>query len=149
MLDRDGHAIANAKIYVKVVPLPSEEMDTEDDGVGGDYKPLAISGADGNYSIGSLSPGKLTMGAQADGYADAVRPGITLARDKANEVDFNVAPEERLQGTVVDEHASPVAKARVVARAARTRAPRSGARGSNPIPKEGSPSPGSTARAAS
>lgn len=111
--NRDGQPIANAKIFVMTVSPPVEENDEEE--AGNRYNSAASTGADGVYSIAQLPFGKVTIGVQAAGYVDTVRPGVILGDGRPNTVDFTVAPEELLQGRVVDDQNSALSKAKVLA----------------------------------
>ncbi|MBI3817635.1 MAG: carboxypeptidase regulatory-like domain-containing protein [Planctomycetes bacterium] len=115
VMNRDGSPVANAQVFVMTVPPPVDENADESEESTGNYKPLATTGADGAYSIAQLPQGKITIGVQAAGYADGVRPGVQLASERNNSIDFTLMPEEPLSGHIVDEHASAVPKAQVFA----------------------------------
>lgn len=110
--NRDGAAVAGAKVYVMTVMPPADENDDED--FSSKYSPLATSSADGSFSIAQLPAGKVSIGVTANGYADLVRPGVLLGEGRPNSVEFTLSPDEPLNGTVVDEQGSGVAKAKIM-----------------------------------
>ncbi|MFN0206057.1 MAG: carboxypeptidase regulatory-like domain-containing protein [Planctomycetota bacterium] len=116
--NRDGAPLAGAKIYAMTIAnfywdedFSEEEKSTTED----IYKPVATTAADGTYSIAKLPPGKVTLGAESPGYADSVRPGVLLGAARPNTVDFSLASEDPLNGLVVDESGSPLAKSLILA----------------------------------
>ncbi len=81
--------------------------------------------ANGTYTYANVAPGCYTMGASAAGRAPAMYNGVydqsastavcVTAGESRTGVDFALAAESRIQGTVRDTHGAPIAGAQIFA----------------------------------
>ncbi|TQF09360.1 peptide-binding protein [Myxococcus llanfairpwllgwyngyllgogerychwyrndrobwllllantysiliogogogochensis] len=69
----------------------------------------ALSGADGRFQVGNLAPGAYTVNVQARGFRSLKRDGVTVLDGQRFELLAELDANGRIEGTVVDEQAKPLA----------------------------------------
>jgi carboxypeptidase family protein len=103
-VDERGAPIAGAMILLGV-PMPVEESDA--------FHPRTQK--DGTFTVPSLPPCAVSVGARKAGFADAAVLDVTLSAEHPSDVELKMIPEVPLEGRVVDEKGDPVADAIVEA----------------------------------
>lgn len=79
---------------------------------GGTRRVVRTSGG-GNFLIAGLEAGSYVLRASAVRHAQAAIPGIELASDESRGVEVRLDPEQRLEGSVIDDRGAPIDSARI------------------------------------
>jgi hypothetical protein len=127
-LASDPQLIARGELGVMVGPIPpipppgaqlaQPAALVDVSGLAGEPPPLPvdparasiwITGSDGRYRIRGLSKGKVTVLAQAQGFAEARGKQVSVATgDLVTNVDVVLTPGTMIGGRVTDQHGAPV-----------------------------------------
>lgn len=113
VVNRDGAPLAGAKIYVRTVreAQVDENDDSDEEKV---IKPSTTTGPDGSFTVANLPAGRVSVGAELLGYADAMSPGVLLGEKRPNKVELTLGTEDLLNGTVVEDTGSAIPKAKIL-----------------------------------